>query len=132
VAGYKTGQGIERALWAQFHPLEEALVAMGVGPGRWSSSRPTTRSRRRAHRRARPRVDKVCIWTPDKDLAQCVRGDRVVQIDRRGKTIRDARACARKFGVRAELIPDYLALVGDAADGYRALSGSAAVGARRL
>ena len=77
-------------------------------------------------------VEKVCIWTPDKDLAQCVREDRVVQIDRRGKAIRDAAGVRAKFGVAPELIPDWLALVGDAADGYPGISGIGAVGAARL
>ncbi len=78
------------------------------------------------------RVEKVCIWTPDKDLAQCVRGDRVVQIDRRTKTIRDADGVRKKFGVDPELIPDFLALVGDAADGYPGIAGIGAVSAARL
>ena len=69
------------------------------------------------------RVQKICIWTPDKDLAQCVRGDRVVQIDRRGKKIRDAEGVREKFGVEPTLIPDFLALVGDAADGYPGIAG---------
>jgi 5'-3' exonuclease len=72
---------------------------------------------------ADPRVEKVCIWTPDKDLAQCVRSDRVVQMDRRGNRIRDAAGVIEKFGVPPELIPDYLALVGDAADGYPGIPG---------
>jgi 5'-3' exonuclease len=78
------------------------------------------------------RVDKVCIWTPDKDLAQCVRGDRVVQVDRRGKSIRDADGVRKKFGVIPELIPDYLALVGDAADGYPGIAGIGPKGAAGL
>ena len=69
------------------------------------------------------RVQKICIWTPDKDLAQCVCGDRVVQIDRRGKQIRDAEGVREKFGVEPTLIPDFLALVGDAADGYPGIPG---------
>ena len=77
-------------------------------------------------------VEKVCIWTPDKDLAQCVRDDRVVQVDRRGKAIRDAAGVRAKFGVAPELIPDWLALVGDAADGYPGIAGIGAVGAARL
>jgi len=63
-------------------------------------------------------VQKVCIWTPDKDLAQCVRGDEIVQVDRRTKTIRNAAGVREKFGVEPRLIPDFLALVGDAADGF--------------
>lgn len=69
------------------------------------------------------RVDKVCIWTPDKDLAQCVRAERVVQIDARAKVIRDEKGVKNKFGVGPLLIPDYLALVGDSADGYPGISG---------
>jgi 5'-3' exonuclease len=78
------------------------------------------------------RVEKVCIWTPDKDLAQCVRGERVVQVHRVGKRILDAAAVRAKFGVDAALIPDFLALVGDAADGYPGLPGIGSVGAARL
>ena len=78
------------------------------------------------------RVQKVCIWTPDKDLAQCVRGDRVVQVDRRTKTIRDAAAVREKFGVEPAFIPDFLALVGDVADGYPGLEGIGRVSAARL
>jgi 5'-3' exonuclease len=77
-------------------------------------------------------VEKVCIWTPDKDLAQCVVEDRVVQVDRRGKTVRDADGVRAKFGVAPTLIPDWLALVGDVADGYPGISGIGAVGAARL
>ena len=77
-------------------------------------------------------VEKVCIWTPDKDLAQCVRGDHVVQVDRRTQTIRDARGVREKFGVEPSLIPDFLALVGDAADGYPGLEGIGPVTAIRL
>jgi hypothetical protein len=79
-----------------------------------------------------PRVEKVCIWTPDKDLAQCVRGDRVVQVDRKSKSIRNAEAVRQKFGVDPERIPDYLALVGDSADGYPGISGIGGVTAARL
>src|SRR2546429_4573745 len=78
------------------------------------------------------RVEKVCIWTPDKDLAQCVRGDRVVQVDRKGKTIRNAAGVREKFGVEPKLIPDFLALVGDTADGYPGIAGIGAVTAARL
>jgi 5'-3' exonuclease len=130
---YKTGAGIEPALAAQFHPLEEALVAMGVVT--WpmveleADDALASAARIAADDRA---VEKVCIWTPDKDLAQCVRDDRVVQIDRRGKTIRDAAGVRAKFGVAPELIPDWLALVGDAADGYPGIAGIGAVGAARL
>ncbi|RWQ45667.1 MAG: flap endonuclease, partial [Mesorhizobium sp.] len=81
---------------------------------------------------ADPRVQKVCIWTPDKDLAQCVRGDHVVQVDRRTQKIRDAAGVREKFGVEPALIPDFLALVGDAADGYPGLEGIGRVSAARL
>ena len=131
--GYKTGAGIEPALAAQFHPLEEALVAMGMVT--WpmveleADDALASAARIAADDAA---VEKVCIWTPDKDLAQCVRDDRVVQIDRRGKAIRDAAAVRAKFGVAPELIPDWLALVGDTADGYPGIAGIGAVGAARL
>src|SRR5690606_33900965 len=114
-----TGAGIEPALRAQFHPLEEALAAMGVVVWPMVELEADDGLASAAHLAGSdPRVEKVCIWTPDKDLAQCVRGDRIVQLDRRGNTIRDEAAVIAKFGVRPELIPDYLALVGDAADGY--------------
>jgi 5'-3' exonuclease len=81
---------------------------------------------------ADPRVLKVCIWTPDKDLAQCVRGDRVVQIDRRAGAIRDANEVKKKFGVDPTLVPDFLALVGDSADGYPGIPGIGKISAARL
>jgi 5'-3' exonuclease len=81
---------------------------------------------------ADPRVEKVCIWANDKDLAQCVEGDRVVQVDRRNKEIRDAEGVRRKFGVGPALIPDFLALVGDAQDGYPGIAGIGRTGAARL
>jgi 5'-3' exonuclease len=131
--GYKTGDGIERALKAQFHPLEEALAAMGVAV--WPMIELEADDALASAARiasADARVEKVCIWTPDKDLAQCVRGERVVQVDRvRGK-IRDAAGVREKFGVEPARIPDYLALVGDAADGYPGIPGIGAVTAARL
>ena len=132
-AGYKTGQGIEPALLAQFHPLEEALTAMGVVV--WpmvelEADDALASAARLAD--ADERVQKVLIWTPDKDLAQCVRDERVLQVDRRGKKIRGAADIREKFGVEPALIPDYLALVGDAADGYPGIEGIGAVGAARL
>src|SRR6476469_5739577 len=122
--GYKTGAGIERALWAQFHPLEEALTAMGVVVWPMVELEADDALASAAHLAAKDkRVEKVCIWTPDKDLAQCVVGDRVVQIDGRRKIIRDAAAIREKFGVDPPLIPDLLVLVGDAADGYPCIAG---------
>ncbi|HEY4758488.1 MAG TPA: 5'-3' exonuclease H3TH domain-containing protein [Chthoniobacterales bacterium] len=123
-AGYKTDAGIERALLAQFHPLEEALAAMGVVVWPMVDLEADDALASAAHLVAKDKkVEKVAIWTPDKDLAQCVRGTRVVQIDGRRKTIRDAAAIREKFGVSAQLIPDLLALVGDAADGYPGIPG---------
>lgn len=121
---YKTGEGIEPNLWKQFRPLEEGLAAMGVAvwpmieleaddalaSAAWLASNDE-------------RVDKVCIWANDKDLAQCVRDDRVVQIIRKGMLIRNADGVRTKFGVKPELIPDLLALVGDAQDGYPGIPG---------
>jgi len=131
--GYKTGDGIEPALLAQFHPLEDALAAMGVvvWPMIELEADDALASAARIAS-ADGRVQKVCIWTPDKDLAQCVRGDRVVQVDRKGKTVRNADGVREKFGVEPGLIPDFLALVGDAADGYPGISGIGAVTAARL
>lgn len=131
--GYKTGEGIEPALFAQFHPLEEALTAMGVAvwPMTELEADDALASAARIAAKDR-RVEKVCIWTPDKDLAQCVRGDRVVQMDRRGNTIRDAEGVRQKFGVEPALIPDFLALVGDTADGYPGIAGIGSVTAAKL
>jgi 5'-3' exonuclease len=123
-SGYKTGFGIDPLLWAQFHPLEEGLAAMGVvvwpmveleaddalASAAWIARQDDT-------------VEKICIWTPDKDLAQCVSGSRVVQIDGRRGQIRDEAGVEAKYGVRPESIADYLALVGDTADGYPGLEG---------
>jgi 5'-3' exonuclease len=132
-AGYKTGDGIEPALAAQFHPLEEALAAMGVAVWPMVELEADDALASAAHLASgNTLVEKVCIWTPDKDLAQCVREDRVVQIDRRGNKIRDAAGVREKFGVEPALIPDYLALVGDSADGYPGLQGIGAVSAARL
>ncbi len=122
--GYKTGAGIEPALRAQFHPLEDALVAMGVVVWPMIEFEADDALAAAACLAAKDTcVEKVCIWTPDKDLAQCVFGDRVVQIDRRKNEIRDAEGIRAKFGVPPEFIPDYLALVGDAADGYPGIKG---------
>jgi 5'-3' exonuclease len=122
--GYKTGAGIEPALRSQFIPLEEALTAMGVVVWPMIEFEADDALAAAAHIAAQDkRVEKVCIWTPDKDLAQCVVGDRVVQIDRRKNEIRDEQAIRAKFGVKPEFIPDYLALVGDSADGYPGIKG---------
>jgi 5'-3' exonuclease len=131
--GYKTGDGIEPTLLAQFHPLEEALAAMGVvvWPMTELEADDALASAARIASEDR-RVEKICIWTPDKDLAQCVRGDRVVQIDRRAKKIRDAEGVREKFGVEPTLIPDFLALVGDAADGYPGIAGIGSITAAQL
>jgi 5'-3' exonuclease len=130
---YKTGEGIEPALLRQFHPLEEALAAMGVAV--WpmveleADDALASAARLAA---ADGRVEQVCIWANDKDLAQCVREGRVVQVDRRLKEIRDAEGVRRKFGVAPELIPDLLALVGDAQDGYPGIRGIGKSTAARL
>jgi 5'-3' exonuclease len=125
---YKTGAGIEPALLAQFHPLEEALAAMGVVVWPMIELEADDALASAAHLACQDKkVEKVAIWTPDKDLAQCVRDTRVVQIDGRRKTIRDAAGIREKFGVSPQLIPDLLALVGDAADGYPGIPG---IGAR--
>jgi 5'-3' exonuclease len=130
---YKTGEGIEPALFAQFHPLEEALTAMGVVVWPMVELEADDALASAAHIAANEaRVERVCIWTPDKDLAQCVRGDRVVQVDRKGQKIRNAAGVREKFGVEPALIPDFLALVGDAADGYPGIPGIGAVTAARL
>ncbi|HEY1252063.1 MAG TPA: 5'-3' exonuclease H3TH domain-containing protein [Thermoanaerobaculia bacterium] len=122
--GYKTGEGIDRALWRQFHPLEDALTAMGVVVWAMVELEADDALASAAALAAKdPRVEKVCIWTPDKDLAQCVVGTRVVQVDRKSGQIRDADAVVAKFGVPPERIADYLALVGDAADGYPGMPG---------
>src|SRR5262252_6363177 len=123
-ADYKTGAGIEPALLAQFHPLEEALAAMGVVVWPMIELEADDALASAAHLASNDKkVERVAIWTPDKDLAQCVRGTRVVQIDGRRKIIRDADAVREKFGVDPPLIPDLLALVGDAADGYPGIPG---------
>jgi 5'-3' exonuclease len=131
--GYKTGDGIEPALWAQFHPLERALISMGVATWPMVELEADDALASAAHLASLDaRVEKICIWTPDKDLAQCVQGDRIVQMDRKGKAIRNAQGVQEKFGVPPALIPDFLALVGDTADGYPGLEGIGKVGAGRL
>jgi len=123
-AGYKTGEGIEPALLAQFHPLEDALRAMGVttwGMVELEADDGLASAARLAA--SDPRVEQVLICTPDKDLAQCVSGSRVVQFDRRRRELRDETGVVDKFGVPPGSIPDYLALVGDSADGYPGVPG---------
>jgi len=122
--GYKTGAGIDPALWNQFWPLEAALAALGVLV--WPmveleaddalAAAATTAD-------ADPKVRRVYICTPDKDLAQCVKGDRVVMLDRRANTVRDEAGVHTRFGVGPSSIPDWLALVGDSADGYPGIPG---------
>jgi 5'-3' exonuclease len=131
--GYKTGDGVDPALLAQFEPLEAALAALGVAVWPMTELEADDALASAARIAALDgRVQKICIWTPDKDLAQCVRGDRVVQVDRRTKQIRDETGVREKFGVLPPLIPDFLALVGDAADGYPGIAGIGRVSAARL
>lgn len=131
--GYKTGEGMVPALAAQFQPLEDALAAMGVAvwpmvdteadDGLASAARISS---------GNDLVSQVRIWTPDKDLAQCVQGDRIVQVDRKSKGVRNAAGVREKFGVEPARIPDYLALVGDTADGYPGIDGIGKAGAAKL
>jgi 5'-3' exonuclease len=121
---YKTGAGIEPDLLAQFQLLEDALEALGVRVWpmvEWEADDALAAGAMQAA--ADPAVERVVICTPDKDLAQCVRGDRIVQMNRRTKAIFDEAGVVKKFGVPPASIPDYLALVGDAADGYPGLPG---------
>ena len=130
---YKTGEGIEPALLAQFHPLEHALVAMGVAVWPMVELEADDALASAAYLASKyERVQKVSIWTPDKDLAQCVDGDRVVQVDGRRGIIRNAEAVRTKFGVDPEHVPDLLALVGDTADGYPGIAGIGPTTAARL
>lgn len=130
---YKTAAGMEPVLLAQFRPLETALTSMGIVVWPMVEFEADDALASAAHLAAsNPKVLKVCIWTPDKDLAQCVMEDRVVQIDRRAKIIRDANAVRKKFGVDPHLVPDFLALVGDSADGYPGISGIGKIGAAQL
>jgi 5'-3' exonuclease len=132
-SGYKTGEGIEPALLAQFEPLEESLAAMGTAVWPMIELEADDALASAAAMASRDsRVEKVCIWTPDKDLGQCVLDDRIVQVDRKNKTIRNADGVKAKFGVMPTLIPDYLALVGDSADGYPGISGIGPKGAVNL
>jgi 5'-3' exonuclease len=131
--GYKTGVGVDPALRAQFEPLEEGLAAMGIAV--WAMVELEADDALAAAARiagADDGVEQIRIWTPDKDLAQCVRGDRVVQIDRRAQAVRNEAGVYEKFGVSPALIPDFLALVGDSADGYPGIAGIGRVSAARL
>jgi 5'-3' exonuclease len=122
--GYKTGEGIDPLLYQQFGPLEDALDALGVRV--WSMvefEADDALAAAAAMAAADARVDQVIVCTPDKDLAQCVSGARVVQLDRRTKELRDESGVRQKFGVSPASIPDWLALVGDSADGYPGLPG---------
>jgi 5'-3' exonuclease len=122
--GYKTGSGIDPVLRAQFIPLEEALVALGVRV--WAMvelEADDALASAAAVAGEDDAVEQVIICTPDKDLAQCVVGHRVVQLDRRAGTMADAEGVRAKFGVDPASIPDWLALVGDSADGFPGLSG---------
>lgn len=123
-AGYKTGDGIDPVLWAQFEPLEEAIETLGVTV--WPMVEVEADDALAAAAvvaAADPRVEQVLLCSPDKDLAQCVRGDRIVQLDRRTRETRNEAGVKARFGVGPESIPDYLALVGDSADGYPGLPG---------
>jgi 5'-3' exonuclease len=122
--GYKTGEGIDSDLLAQFPLLEQTLTAAGIVVWPMVEFEADDALAAGATAAARdPRVDHVIICTPDKDLAQCVRGTRVVQLDRRSRITRDESGVIQKFGVPPASIPDYLALVGDSADGYPGLPG---------
>ena len=123
-AGYKTSAGVERALLAQFHPIEDALTAMGVKVWAMVEFEADDALAAAAARAAQSsEVEQVIICTPDKDLSQCVRGQRVVQFDRRKRETRDEPGVVARFGVGPASIPDYLALVGDSADGFPGVPG---------
>jgi len=123
-AGYKTGEGIDPALLSQFPLLEEVLTAAGIVVWPMIEFEADDALASAAVLAARDqRVERVVVCSPDKDLAQCVLGDRVVQLNRRTKTTINEAGVIAKFGVEPESIPDYLALVGDAADGYPGLAG---------
>ena len=123
-AGYKTAEGVAAELLSQFPILEEALESLGVKV--WpmvefeADDALASAAAKASHD---PRVNRVFICTPDKDLSQCLAGDRIVQLDRRKNEVRDAAGVVEKFGVKAESIPDYLALVGDSADGFPGIAG---------
>jgi 5'-3' exonuclease len=123
-SGYKTGAGIDPALFAQFEPLERSLESLGVRV--WAMvefEADDALASAAAVAETDVRVDRIFVCTPDKDLAQCVRGERVVQVERRTREVRDETGVVAKFGVPPRSIPDWLALVGDSADGYPGLPG---------
>jgi 5'-3' exonuclease len=131
--GYKTGEGMDPLLYAQFQPLEEALSALGVVV--WPMvefEADDALAAAAAMAAADARVGQVVVCSPDKDLAQCVQGDRIVQLDRRTRELRNESAVRQKFGVPPASIPDWLALVGDSADGYPGLPGWGAKSAATL
>ncbi len=131
--GYKTSDGMEPALLAQFHPLEEALAAMGVVVWPMIELEADDALASAAQiASGNEHVQKICIWTPDKDLSQCVRGDWIVQVERRTQKMRNAEGVREKFGVDPVLIPDLLALIGDAADGFPGIAGIGPITAARL
>ena len=122
--GYKTGEGIEPDLLAQFHPLEDALRAMGVlvwAMVEFEADDALAAAAQRAAESAE--VEQIIICTPDKDLSQCVIGERIVQFDRRKRETRNEQGVMARFGVGPKSIPDYLALVGDSADGFPGIRG---------
>jgi 5'-3' exonuclease len=122
--GYKTGAGIDPDLWSQFPLLEEALTKMGIVVWPMVEHEADDALAAAATKAAEdPRVEQVLICTPDKDLAQSVCGARIVQFDRRKREIRDEAGVIAKFGVPPASIPDYLALVGDTADGFPGIKG---------
>ena len=122
--GYKTSEGIDPELLAQFHPLEDALRDMGVKVWAMEEFEADDALASAARRAAsNPAVEQVIICTPDKDLSQCVAGDRIVQLDRRKREQRDERGVKERFGIGPASIPDYLALVGDSADGFPGVPG---------
>ena len=132
-SGYKTGHGIDPELFQQFHLLEEALEALGMMVWKEVQFEADDALASAALRSATDnRVEQVFICTPDKDLAQCVDGQRIVQFDRRAATVRDAEGVRSKFGVAPESIPDYLALTGDSADGFPGVRGWGAKSAATL
>ncbi|HLW48101.1 MAG TPA: 5'-3' exonuclease H3TH domain-containing protein [bacterium] len=131
--GYKTADGVEPVLLAQFHPLEEALTAMGVAVWPMTDLEADDGLASAARIAAEDtQVKQIRICTPDKDLAQCVRARRIVQVDRRARKTLDEDGVRAKFGVDPVVIPDFLALVGDAADGYPGIPGIGPVKAARL